>query len=352
MRPSVSLRIARLLLVAAGALVAGTALFIGAASSDRATAAPWLVLLVLDAAGFVGAAVLLARAPRRAQLLAVGSALAMGALGTITGFGAGVLSFPAAGIGALAAWAALLCPPRRRIVVAFLVYLAIGVAVTAPTMGAALLYPVSLPFILIWPARFLLLPGSSIVELYVLLGIGVSVALVAAVRRPAFAARLGGRSWIVAAAVAALAGALAAAAFGVLAFARPTTSARFELDPLVLGVVFLGGALAAGGGLTLRLRPSALSAVALGVGATALFMIFTYRPAVTCTPNGVGQGLPLSWALRSGFSFGGGQSTSGGSSGGTIGGPGAGSSGEFRSGDRLLRFRCEGDQLVEFQVIQ
>lgn len=48
MRLSMSLHVARLLLVAVGALVAGTALFIGAASSDRATAAPWLLLLVLD----------------------------------------------------------------------------------------------------------------------------------------------------------------------------------------------------------------------------------------------------------------------------------------------------------------
>ena len=352
MRLSMSLRIARSLLVAATALVVGTASYIGVASSDRAAAAPWLLLLVLDAAGFVGAAALLARAPRRAQPIAVGSAIGMAALGTIAGFGAGMLSFPAAGIGVLAAWAALLCPPRRRMVVAFLAYVIIGIAVTAPTMGTALLYPWTLAFVFIWPVRFLVLPGSSIVGLYVVLGFGVSVALVPWIRRRSSDARFEIRHWIVAAGIAVLAGAGAVAAFAVLAFARPTTSARFELDPLVLGVVFLGGAFAAAGALTLRLRSSALSAMALGLGATALFMVFTYRPAVTCAPNGVGQGVPLSWAIRSGFDVGGAQSASGASSGGTIGGPSGASSGEFRSGERLLRFRCDGGQLVEFHVIR
>jgi len=347
-----SLRIARLLLVAAGALVAGTALFITAASQDRVSAAPWLILLLLNAAGFIGAALLLTRDPRRAQILAIGSALAMAALGTITGFGAGMLSFPAAGIGAAGAWAALLHPPRRRAVIAFLVYLAVGIAISVPTMGAALLYPWTLPFIFIWPARLLLFPSSGIVAIYLLLGIAVSVVLVAAVPRRPVTARLTVGQWMIAGAVAVIAGAAAVATFNVLALARPSTSARFEIDPLVLGVVFIGGALAAAGALTLRLSPSPLSAVALGLGATALFLTFTARPAVTCQPNGVGQGMPLSWSLRSAFDFRGTSYSSGGSSGTSMG-PGSGSvsSGQIRSGDHVALYRCEGDQLVEFREV-
>lgn len=87
-----SLRLARLLLVAAGALTIGTAAYIAVQTSSIAVAAPWLALLILNGTAFIGAAV------------------AMGALGTITGFGAGMLSFPAIGLGALGAWAAFATP--------------------------------------------------------------------------------------------------------------------------------------------------------------------------------------------------------------------------------------------------
>src|SRR6266511_3627286 len=56
MRPPLSLRIARLLLVAAGAFAAGLLVYIAAASSDPAGAWLWLTLIALNAGGFIAAA--------------------------------------------------------------------------------------------------------------------------------------------------------------------------------------------------------------------------------------------------------------------------------------------------------
>src|SRR6266511_1308340 len=186
MRPPLSLRIARLLLVAAGAFAAGLLVYIAAASSDPAGAWPWLTLIALNAGGFIAAALRLERDARRAKLLAVASALMTAALGTITGFGAGVLSFPAAGIGALAAWAAVLHPPRRPVVIAFIAYLAIGIA----TIGPVIAFPLFWATALIWPIRILLFPATGIVPIYALLGLAGSVAVAAFVRRRPFTPRV------------------------------------------------------------------------------------------------------------------------------------------------------------------
>jgi hypothetical protein len=281
-------------------------------------------------------------------LLAVGSAIGMAALGTITGFGAGMLSFPAAGIGVLGAWAALLHPPRRRMVIAFIAYTAIGLAIVGP---GALLFPLLLPTVFIWPARVLLFTSASIVSIYAFLGMAASFALLAFVpRRPAWPARP--LVWALAFGIAVIAGVTAVIIFQLIAMLRTDTSARFELDTLVIGVVFVGGAFAALGVLTLRLRPGAPSAVVLGLGAALLFMTFSYRPAVTCAPNGAGQGVPLSWALRSAFQFGGTSMSSSGSSGTSIGGPGNVSTGRFQSGGREALYRCEGARLVEYREVR
>ncbi len=78
-------------------------------------------------------------------------------------------------------------------------------------------------------------------------------------------------------------------------------------------------------------------------------MTFTYRPAVTCAPNGTSQGLPLSWAMRAPFEARGFSSSGGGSSGG--GGSGSVSTGTFQSGGREAVFRCDGDRLVEYREV-
>lgn len=343
-----SLRLARLLLVAAAALTVGTAAYIAVQTSSILVALPWLVLLVLNAAGFVAAAVWLEDQPRRATLLAVGSAIAMGALGTITGWGAGMLSFPAAGFGALGAWAALLHPPRRRMVVAFLAYMAVGLAVSIPTLGAALLYPWTLALVAIWPLRLILLPSTSFFGIYLGLALGASVLLLVAVRRRPFTASLTLGMWMILGAISVLVGVGAVALFNVYAIARPHTSARFELDGLVLALVFAGGLLVALGLLTLRLWPTAFSAFALGFGAVALFLVFTYRPAATCEPNGFSGGTPLAWELRG--SGAGGMSSSG-SSAASPGGS-TFSNGEIRSGDRVATYRCENDRLVEYREVR
>lgn len=343
-----SLRIARLLLVAAAGLTAGTAVYIGVQTSDRGAASPWIALLLIDAAGFVGAAALLDRDARRGTTLAVASAIGMAGLGTITGWGAGMLSFPAAGIGALAAWAALLHPPRRPVVVAFALYLAVGLALAAPTFDTALLYPWTLAFVAVWPVRLLLFPASSAVLIYAALGLAAATAILALARPrpPAPSLTVGGG--LVVGAIAVLVGVAAVAIFNVYAVARADTSARFELiDPLVLIVVFAGGVASAAGAVALRLRPRPLAALALGLGAAALFMTFTARPAVTCEPNGTSQGIPLAWQLRTVFAGDTTQTYSGGSSSGTGNGDGV-STGDLRYGDRMLTFRCDGDRLVEY----
>ncbi len=348
-----SLVIARTLLALAGGLVLVTLIFITAASQDRVGAAPWLLLLAFDAAAFFGAGWLLGRDPGRAKTLAVGAALGMGALGAITGFGAGMLSFPAAAVGALAAWAAFLHPPTRLMALAFAAYLAIGVLIAVISAGQSFATVFTLLFILIWPGRFLLLPGSSGVVLYLLLGAAASTALLALVRRRAFGAPVSARQWAALILVSAVAGASAVALFNALALSRPNTSARFELDALVLSLTFAGGALAAFGAITLRTRPTLISAFALGIGATLLFMTVGSRPAVTCMRNGTSQGTPLAWMLRAAFD-GGSTSTysSGGSSGTGLGGGSANvTTGELRYGTRLATYRCEGDQLAEFREL-
>lgn len=348
MSTPLSLRIARLLLVATAAFVLGLVGYIAALSGDPRGAAPWLLLLLLNAAGFAAAAVLLDRDPRKAKLLAVGTAISMAALGAVTGFGAGMLSFPAAGFGALAAWATLLSPPRRPVVLLFIAYLIAGVVTAGPT----LFYPVLLPTVLIWPVRLLLFAGLGIVPIYAFLGIAASVVVLAfmdphviVIPRPRPLV------WALAFGVAVVAGVVAVILLQAVAQLRTDTSSRFELDPLVLAVVFLGGASVAAGILTLRIFPNAASAFALGLGAAALFMTFTYRPAVTCQPNGTSQGLPLAWALSAPFGQSGTSSSGSSGTSGTGGGIGASSTGTFRSGGREAVFRCEGDRLVEYREV-
>ena len=350
-----SLRIARLLLVLAGGLVVGTFLFIAAASSNALGAAPWLALLLLDAAAFFRAWWLLPRDPSRAKPLAVAAAIGMAGLGVVTGFGAGMLSFPAASTGVVAAWAALLHPPTRRIALAFAAYLAIGVAVSVLTAGPALFSIFTILFVFLWPGRLVLFPAGSLVSIYVLLGLAAALGISALVRPGGASRPMSARMWVVALVAGVLGGAAIVGAFYALQNARPSTSARFELlDPAVLAIVFAGGLCACAGAVALASTRRPLAALALGLGAAALLMTFGASPAVTCQEHGVGQSVPLAWWLRAPFEGGSSSFSSGGS--GTGGGPGGrpapnDSSGELRFGTHHATFRCAGDQLVEFREV-
>jgi hypothetical protein len=154
-----SLRIARLLLFAAAFFAVASALYIGVLSSDRLRALPWLVLFLLSAAGFAEAWRRIGRDAPGARRWAIAAAILLAAVGTVTGLGAGNITFPAAGVGALAAWAAVLHPPKRRVAVAFAVYLAIGIAINAGRLGLAFLYPWIVATVLIWPITLLFLLG-------------------------------------------------------------------------------------------------------------------------------------------------------------------------------------------------
>lgn len=337
-----SLRIARLLLAAAAAGAVGCIAVIASRSGDVRGALPLLALFLFSAVAFAGGLLSLERDPQRGRLLAAAGAFVLSGVGVLAGFGAGDVTFPAAGLGVLAAWAALLHPPRRPTAIAFLAYVAVGLALTLPRLGVALAYPWQLATVFIWPMQALLRVGPAIILLlYVPIAVGVVFAIVAALpqtrERPA---RIGPAALFVVA-LALIGGGATVAIFVGLAYASPGTSLRFELDPLVLASLFIAGALAAGGGLMLRLWRTALSAIALGLGATMLFFLFTYSPAVTCLRGGTSTSIPLAWTLR-GAASGPVEGSGGGMNGGAM-------TGRLTMGDRSFEYRCEQDRVVEYR---
>lgn len=346
-KPTVSLRVARTLLFVAAGYAAAPPFMILVLSQEPTGALPYIALFFLTAGAFVVAGRDLAHRPQRARPLAVAAAFALAALGTITGFSLGMITFPGAAIGVLAAWATLLHPPRRAAVVAFVLYVAIGV-LTAFAGGVSFAFIWSIPTLFIWPIWLLFVAGSSMLPIYGAFAVAATLAIGAFVQPRPFGQRIRARSAALAILVGILAGIVTVAAFVAWAYARPDTSARFELVPLVLALVFAGGLLAGSAAATLRLAPTRLTAVGLGLGAAILFLAFTYRPAVSCQENGMSQGLPLAWALTS---FGSGSSS--GSSGASIGGGSSPTStGELRSGDRAATYRCEGARVVEYRELR
>lgn len=137
-----------------------------------------------------------------------------------------------------------------------------------------------------------------------------------------------------------LGGTTAVALFTAMAYLRADTSLRFELAGSVLVLLFGAGALAGFGAVSLTIARSTATAVALGLGLTLLFVVFTYRPAVTCSGGGVSEGMPLSWVLAG---AGGGTQMSRG------GGDPRGMTGTTIVGGRALEYRCEGDRVVEYR---
>jgi len=136
--------------------------------------------------------------------------------------------------------------------------------------------------------------------------------------------------------------------------------ARFELDVLPLVIVFAGAGLLALGIATLRTLP-VLGLTSLAIGATVAVVVLLGRPTVECHANGVSTTQGPWWLPQAAGSSSGGSSTvsgSGSGSGsirGTVSGSGTGSpsasSGEIRRGDGIvIRYRCGGNEVVEFAI--
>jgi hypothetical protein len=347
-RGPLSLRIARTLCFLAAGFAFAPPFMILALSQEPLGAVPYMALFFLTGGAFVIAAIELVARPARAKKLAVAGALALAALGTITGFSLGMVTFPGAAVGVAAAWAALLHPPRRALVIALLAYLAVGVVVTLGRGGFGFIYAIFTVFI--WPIWSLFIPAFSIGVIYAAIGIAATLVVGAFLEGRPFDPQRS-RGWIALGIAGGLVlGAVTVAAFVAWAYARPETSARFELAPIVLALVFAGGFLLGTGLATLRSAPSWLPAIGLGLGTAALLLTFTYQPAVTCIAGGGRQGTPLEWALTS---FGGSSGSSGSGSSGTIGPGGERTvqSGEFNYGGRRATFRCEGSTVVDYREV-
>lgn len=86
------------------------------------------------------------------------------------------------------------------------------------------------------------------------------------------------------------------------------------------------------------------AAVLVGIGLPAAGLVARSDPVVTCLPNGAAGSSSIFRPSGSGSSSG--MAVSGSAADGS----GGGTSGEISAGDRHYRYRCEGDQLVEFEV--
>lgn len=392
MRTPLSLRLARLLLVGAAAGAFGVFAYIAVLA--RTFSVP-LLLFVFAGVALAYAARSLGTDPRRGRLLAIAGGLILAATGVLAGFGAGNLSLPMGALGVLAAWAAVLHPPRRAPLVAFAIYVAIGLALTLPRGATLLAFPWLVSGVLLWPwmSTFLLFPASFGLPIYGSIGVALALAVSAFVTPrgprttsgdPATAAgdhataagtpadagpvapspAADGRATRLAiargGALALGAGGLATAGYIAWAYARPHTSARFELDPVPLAIIFAGAALLGTGLATLRALPGPAIG-ALAVGATVAVVVLLGRPTVECYANGVATtGGPWWLPETAGASSGGSTTISGGGSArgparGTVGGSAGGgttaSAGEIRRADGVvIRYRCDASQVVEFTI--
>ncbi len=329
------LRAARLLLVGSAAAAIGSIVFI----MSRAEApSPLLFAFTGAAVLLAGAAITLEPDPRRGRLLAAAGALALGGAGTLAGFGAGEVTFPAAALGVLAAWSAATYRSPRWVALAFAAYLAVGLALTAGRLQALAASPFLLPSVVLWPlSAAFFVPGiGGLFAIYAALGLAVALAFAAYARPTAFAAPPKWRS----VARDALVAGLAFVAFeAALALARPSTSARDELVPLAVAAMFAAAAILALGVRLLRAGvPGGLAATVLG--ATAVLYVVTARPTVECTTNGAASGSGPWW-----LPYGGGVRSSG--SGSSDGG----ASGRIERDDGVtITYRCDERTLVEFEI--
>ena len=293
------LRAARLLLVGSAAAAIGSIAFI----ARQATAfSPLLLVFAAAAALFLLAAVTLERDPRRGRLLAAAAACALAGIGTLAGMGAGEVTFPAAALGVLAAWCAAMWRTPRWVRVAFLASLVAGLLVNATRLLVLLFFPFLLPSVLVWPiTAALFVPGiGPLVAIYGAIGLSVALAVAAFAPPVAFAPRPDAR---LLARDAAVAGVVFVGLEVALAFAQPNTSARDELVPVAIAVIFVAGALLALGVRLLR-RGVPGGLVATFLGATTLVYIVSARPTVVCEPNGASESsgpwwMPYGGGMRS-----------------------------------------------------
>lgn len=342
----------RTLLFLAAGLAATPPFMILMLSQEPFGALPITSLFFLTAAAFFTAAREIGRSDRRAKLLAVAGALGMASLGTLAGFSLGLFTLPAAAICVIAACAALLHRSASRTRVVLGIYVAIGLLVGLSSLGSSgFLW--SLAGVLIWPIWVLVMPGLSILPLWLAQATAAVLGIAAFLPARSTARPLASRGLAVALVAGLVLGAVAVSAFVALANARVDTSARFELAPLVLGLVFAGGLLLGAGIVTARLSPSFFSAVGAGLGASLLFIVFSAPPAVRCYANGTSQGTPLEWELTS---FGRGSGSSGGSgsspSGAIQGDPPTRTTGQLNTRGRSAMYVCEGARVIEFREVR
>jgi hypothetical protein len=328
------LRVARLLLVGSAAASIGV---IAVIASRASALSPLLAIFAAAAVLFVLAARSLEPDPRRGRLLAVAAACALGGMGTLAGFGAGDVTFPAAALGVLAAWTAAMWRSPRWVPIAFVAYVAIGVLLSLPRLPGLLALPWLLPGFLAWPLTTLFfIPVGIPVAIYAAFGLAVALTAAAYSRQTVFAGPL---DWRVIARDAVI-GALAFVLLEVaLALARPSTSARQELVPVAVVVMFVAAAVLAAG---LRLLRSGVAGglAATVIGAAVVLYIATARPTIECRDNGVATGSGPWWLPNMGSMA---------SSGSNVGG--GSSTGRIARGDGVtITYRCAGSELAEFEI--
>jgi len=345
-------RAARLLLVASAASCIGILAYILSVASG---VSPFLAFFVLAALLFIGAAASLERAPERARPLAWAGACLLLFVGTLAGFGAGFLTFPAILLGCTAAIrthratserAGPAARPLGRLRWLVAVYLLVGLVLAlwrfamssspAPSPPGAALGVLWGAFL--WPLLFG--PSSMYVVLFALPGVALAIAAMALLPRsgdlgpPRRGLGIGG------------AGGLLVVGIEVgLAYARASSSAWFELGVAPLVLLFAaGGLLGAGLWWSRSGARAATVAVAIG-GAVVLYALFS-RPTVECMPNGVSTSAGPWWLPQ----LDGRLSSSGSSSSGHLGSE-TGSGGVIRRGDGVvITYRCAGGTLVEFEI--
>jgi hypothetical protein len=326
-----SLRVARLLLFAAAAASFAVVVLI----ASRASAfSPLLLLFGVPIGLFIGAHQSIREGPKRARVLALAGAVSLSALAILTGFGAGDVSFPAAGIGVLATWSAWLHPPRRTTVMLFVAYVAIGLVVAVLRAGGSILVPFLIANVFLWPATILFLSPAALSGGAIFAGLGAALGLAAYAARDALP-RPGAT---VALAGAMLAGVLSLALVIGLAYASPNSSARFELVPQALIAIFAGAFATLLGLLTMRRSP-VLAGIGVAAGASILAVAAISRPTITCSPNGYSTSAGPWWLGP------------GGSLTGSGGGGSGGFSGSIVRGDGItIRYSCSGSTLTEFVI--
>lgn len=347
MATPLSLRIARLLLVAAGAGGILMLVFYAGTWIAQGTREVAPIVLVFPATGLIllAAARELARDAVGARLLAWAGASGLAGMGILAGFGAGFITIPIGTLAVLGAWAAVLAPPRRRPALYFAAYLLIGLLVVGVITSVTSLSFFTIWIAPLWPWMALVWSGpASLLAIYAFFGVtGALLALYGAHRRGTSLRRV---ALSPALAAAALAGAVVlVAGYVAIAFVDQSSSLRFELGALPIALLALSGA-GIGFALASFGRAPIPSALGLAVALPILLVAVMGGSTVTCYPNGTRTGRGPWWMPYSGQ-----VSSSVSSSAVSYPGGPATSAGRIERGDGVvISYRCEDGRLVEFRV--